>query len=401
MKNRRREMKQNILKTGKDYREIDDYIKGNGYKHVMLVCDEALGFLKLKGYFDTVEERLDISLTRFDHIQPNPLYEGVVEGVEMFRKNGCDAIIAVGGGSVMDTAKGIKLYARMDPDVLYLEQEIVPNDIPLAAVPTTAGTGSEATRYAAIYYNGVKQSVTHESAIPQTVFVDPSVLATLPEYQKKATAMDALCHCIESYWSVNSNDESFGYSDEGIRLIMENIDGYIANDEKANEAMLYAANLAGKAINITQTTAGHAMCYKLTSLYGTAHGHAAALCTAELWPYMTTHMEKCIDERGEEHLQMIFEKIAAAMGCDSVDDAIKRFAGVLERLDLRPPVPFESDYEILKTSVNPVRLGNFPVKLDEEAIDMLYHRILSPKMNRTDPADVTIRIDDNVIKTSA
>lgn len=116
---------------------------------------------------------------------------------------------------------------------------------------------------------------------------------------------------------------------------------------------------------------------------------------------MTTHMEKCIDERGDEHLRMIFEKIAAAMGCDSVDDAIKRFAGVLERLDLRPPVPFESDYEILKTSVNPVRLGNFPVKLDEEAIDMLYHRILSPKMNRTAPADVTILIDDNAVKTSA
>lgn len=369
-------MEQNILRVSGNYEEMDQYLVENNIQNIFLVCDGAMEFLKIKEYFSGLEERLGIKITKFDHIQPNPLYEGVVEGVELFNKNHCDLILAVGGGSVMDTAKAIKLYSNMDPSQNYLKQEIVPNDIKLAAVPTTAGTGSEATRYAAIYYNGAKQSVTDSSSIPSTVIVDPSVLKTLPDYQKKATAMDALCHCIESYWSVNSNEESYQYSREGIKMILDNLEGYIANEDEANANMLHAANLGGKAINITQTTAGHAMCYKLTSLYGIAHGHAAALCVSKLWPYMTRHTEKCIDERGENYLRGIFQKIAETMGCDSVEKAVMRFDEILEQFGLTPPVPEESDYPILKTSVNPVRLKNFPVQLDENAINELYHQIL-------------------------
>ena len=147
-------------------------------------------------------------------------------------------------------------------------------------MPTTAGTGSEATRYAVIYFDGEKQSISDYSCIPSAVLMDASVLKTLPIYQKKSTMMDAFCHAIESYWSVNSSEESRQYSRRAIQLIMENKDLYIGNDETGNTQMLKAAHLAGKAINLTQTTAGHAMCYKLTSLYGIAHGHAAALCVS-------------------------------------------------------------------------------------------------------------------------
>lgn len=371
-------MEQKILKASSNYAEIDDYIKKNNIGNLFLVCDGALEFLKIKKYFDELESRLNIKVTKFDNIQPNPLYEGVEEGVDLFRKNKCDAIIAVGGGSVMDTAKAIKLYANMDPNENYLKQEIVPNDILLMAIPTTAGTGSEATRYAAIYYKGAKQSVTDYSAIPTTVIVDPSVLKTLPEYQKKATMMDALCHCIESYWSVNSNEESYKYSREGIKTVIDNFDGYVANEDEANANMLHAANLGGKAINITQTTAGHAMCYKLTSLYNISHGHSAALCVAKLWPYMIKNTDKCIDVRGEEYLKGIFVKIADAMGCKTVEEGIEKFQNMLYKLELNPPVPKEEDYQVLKTSVNPVRLKNFPVRLDEESIDALYHQILMP-----------------------
>lgn len=371
-------MEQKIIRSSGKYEELDAYLKENNIKTLFLTCDSSMQFLKIKDYFADIEDRLGIKLVKFDNIQPNPLYEGVAEGVELFNANKCDMIIAVGGGSVMDTAKAIKLYANMDPAVNYLEQEIVPNDIKLMAIPTTAGTGSEATRYAAIYYKGVKQSVTDYSCIPETVIVDPSVLKTLPEYQKKATMLDALCHCIESYWSVNSNEESYEYSREGIKLIIDNFDGYVTNDDEANANMLHAANLGGKAINITQTTAGHAMCYKLTSLYGISHGHAAALCVAKLWPHMTKNTDKCIDSRGEEYLKGIFDKIADAMGCATVDEAITLFQGILKKLELKPPVPKEEDYDILKTSVNPTRLKNFPVQLDENTIDDLYHQILAP-----------------------
>lgn len=371
-------MEQKMIMASENYKELDEYIKENKAKTILLVCDVALPFLKISKYFDTLEERMDVKVVKFDDFKPNPQYESVVAGVEVFKKNNCDLIMAVGGGSCIDVAKCIKLYSNMDPAQNYLKQEIVPNDIKLLAVPTTAGTGSEATRYAAIYYQGAKQSVTDYSAIPSTVIVDASVLKTLPEYQKKATMMDALCHAVESYWSVNSTEESYEYSKQAIKLIVENKDGYLANDDEGCANMLHAANLGGKAINITQTTAGHAMCYKLTSLYGIAHGHAAALCVSKLWPYMTQHTDKCIDPRGEDYLKGIFVKIADAMGCDTVEKGIQAFQKIVDDLKLEAPeVKDAGDYDILKTSVNPVRLKNFPVQLDEEAIDWLYHQILS------------------------
>lgn len=370
-------MAQNIIYAKGDYSALDQYIQDNGFKKILLVTDGALEFLKIKDYFAGLKDRLGVEVIKFDNIKPNPLYESVVEGVEIFNKEKCDVIFAVGGGSPMDVAKCIKLYSNMDPAENYLKQEIVENDVPILAVPTTAGTGSEATRYAAIYYQGAKQSVTSYSSIPGTVVLDPSVLKTLPEYQKKSTMMDALCHCIESYWSVNSNEESFEYSKEGIKLILDNMDAYLENDPEASANMLKAANLSGKAINITQTTAGHAMCYKITSLFGTSHGHAAALCVSKLFPYIIEHSEKCIDARGEEHVKGIYVKIAEAMGCATPKEAAAKLQGILDKLGLEGPTHTdEEQFNILKTSVNPVRLKNFPIQLDEETIDMLYHQII-------------------------
>ena len=288
--------------------------------------------------------------------------------------------MAIGGGSAIDVAKCIKLYSDMKgkgENGSYLKQEIVPNDIPFLAVPTTAGTGSEATRYAVIYYDGSKQSISDYSCIPETVLFDPSVLKTLPIYQKKATMMDAFCHAIESFWSVNSTDESKQYSAEAIKMILANMDGYLANNDMANANMLKAANIAGKAINITQTTAGHAMCYKLTSLYGIAHGHAAALCDKVLFPYMIANTDKCIDSRGEEYLINTFKEIAKAMDCDMAEQAAEKFAAVIGKLELAvPKITSENDIDILKTSVNPVRLKNNPIGLNVPAIEKLYREIL-------------------------
>nr|WP_024858899.1 phosphonoacetaldehyde reductase [Ruminococcus albus] len=373
-------MMQNILTASENYTELDEYFKSTGTKKILLVCDNSIGFLKLNDYFNTLEERLSIKVIRFSDFEPNPKYESVVNGVELFHNENCELIAVVGGGSAIDVAKCIKLYSNMDSSKNYLKQEIVPNDITLFAVPTTAGTGSEATRYAVIYYNGEKQSVTSESCIPSTVLFDPSVLKTLPMYQKKATMMDAFCHAIESFWSVNSTDESKQYSKEAIQLILANIDSYLANDETANANMLKAANIAGKAINITQTTAGHAMCYKLTSLFGIAHGHAAALCDKVLFPYMIANADKCIDKRGVQYLKDTFAEIAEATDSDSVVLAAEKFAGIVDRLEFAPPqIKSEIDIEVLKTSVNLVRLKNNPVSLSLNVIEKLYRNILEVK----------------------
>lgn len=90
--------------------------------------------------------------------------------------------------------------------------------------------------------------------------------------------MDAFCHTLESFWSVNSIEESEVYSKKAIELILAHMEGFLSNTEISNAGMLLAANIAGKAINITQTTASHAMCYKITSIFGVAYGHAAILC---------------------------------------------------------------------------------------------------------------------------
>lgn len=168
-------MEQQILIASEGYKELDDYFTENDIKKVLLVCGNSLSALKLGEYFENLENYLGIQVVKFKEFQPNPRYESVVKGVKVFRQNHCDAIVAVGGGSAMDVAKCIKLYSNMESDENYLRQEIIPNDIKFLAVPTTAGTGSETTRYAVIYYNGEKQSVTHESCIPTTVLMDVTV----------------------------------------------------------------------------------------------------------------------------------------------------------------------------------------------------------------------------------
>lgn len=369
-------MHQTILTASSDYSQLDEYLKKINCKSLFLVCDSAFKFLKISSYFETLKNKQRIDIVKFDDFHPNPLYESVVKGVKLFNDSKCDAIIAVGGGSSIDVAKCIKLYSNMNPNENYLKQYIVPNEIPFAAIPTTAGTGSEATKYAVIYYEGAKQSVTHESCIPSTVLFDISALETLPEYQKKSTMMDAFCHAIESFWSVNSTDESKEYSKKAISLILANYEAYFKNIPDGNSNMLLAANYAGKAINITQTTAGHAMCYKLTSLYGFSHGHAAALCDCVLWPYMASHTSLCSDPRGQKYLDEVFADLSVVMGCRTALDSAEKFVELFKSLNLEKPLICNNDFDVLKKSVNPVRLKNNPIDLDEGTIDYLYHQIM-------------------------
>lgn len=365
---------QRIIEAGSDYSSIEQWIAEQKIATLFLVCDMSLQFLRIKDWIEKLSNR--IKVVKFDDFQPNPLYESVTEGVKLFLENSCDGIMAVGGGSAIDVAKCIKLYSNMDHSRNYLEQTIVPNTIPFLAMPTTAGTGSEATRYAVIYYNDAKQSVTHESCIPEAVVFDTSALFTLPLYQKKSTLLDAFCHAVESFWSVNSTEESRSYSKTAIEMILQNIDAYLKNEEKAASEMLKAAHIAGKAINITQTTAGHAMCYKITSLFHVAHGHAAALCDRVLFAWMVEHPELCIDQRGPGYLESILLQIAQAMGETTAAGGAERLKQIFSELELEVPEAGEEQFELLKTSVNPVRLKNHPVQLTEETINMLYHKIL-------------------------
>ncbi len=358
-------------------------LKEVGCKKLFLVIDSSYPFLNIKDAIEAlpVEEKV-----KFSDFTPNPLYEQVCNGIELLKSSHCDTILAVGGGSAIDVAKCIKLAvlaeegnAAIIPPLVLQRLLIDGTKIPFIALPTTAGTGSESTHNAVMYYEGAKQTVTNDGVLPDYAILEPSVLKTLPLYQKKCTMMDALCQGIESWWSVNSTEESYEYSRKTVELIMANWRKYIfENDEEASAQIMLAANYGGRAINITQTTAAHAFSYKITSLYKLPHGHAVAVGLPEIWEYMLSNIDKCIDKRGRKYLIGIFAEISTAMGCADPADAIRSFREIMKDMDLNNPVSVnrEEDLKVLSTSVNPVRLKNNPIKLDSDVIYQLYNIIL-------------------------
>ena len=365
--------------------QLPGILREVGCRKLYLVIDASYPYLNIR---NTIES-LPVGKVRFSGFTPNPLYEQVCEGIDLYNDNGCDTILAVGGGSAIDVAKCIKLAvlagegeAAIIPPLVSSQLPIEGASLPLIAIPTTAGTGSESTHNAVMYFGGTKQTVTNDGILPDYAVLEPSVLKTLPAYQKKCTMMDALCQGIESWWSVNSTGKSREYSRKAVELIVANWRKYIfENDQDAASQIMLAANYGGRAINIAQTTAAHAMSYKITSMYKIPHGHAVAVCLPEIWEYMVVHPEVTVDRRGRKYLEEVFSQIAHSLGHASTEDAISFFRTMMSEMDLNNPVPGNCDEEltVLSESVNPIRLKNNPVALDHEALYLLYQIVLRRK----------------------
>ena len=309
------------------FEENKEILKG---RRIFLVCRGSFDRLDLAPYINALDP------VRFSGFTPNPKMEEVMDGVEVFKASGCDTILAVGGGSPIDVAKCIKKYSE--------------SDAPIIAIPTTSGTGSESTHFAVVYENGNKLSVAAPDLLPDIVILEPATLKNVPEYTRKATMLDALCHAIESHWAKKATPESKGYAEKAIALILKYKDAYLANEEEGNRGMMEAANLAGQAINISTTTAAHAMCYKITSMYGFQHGHAAAICLPEVWKYID----------------------------DNSGITREEFIGIITDLGMEYPVSSdpEADIEILADSVNLQRLSNNPVMFDRDQLVAMYRNII-------------------------
>lgn len=330
----------------------------SGSRKVLLVCDSSYPFISIGPRVESAISGVGSPLHKFSDFASNPLEESVLKGVDLFTKEGCDTLVAVGGGSSIDVAKCIKLYAKAP-------------ETKLIAIPTTAGTGSESTRFAVIYAQGKKQSITDDCIVPDFAILEPSVLESLPLYQKKCTMMDALCQGLESWWSVNSTDASRTISRRAVQMILSNWCEYLASGgtHLSGGVAMEAANLAGQAICITQTTAPHAFSYKLTSMYGLPHGHAVAICLPEIWDFMLANIEKCSDPRGAQYLQGVFEEISQLITPEG-------FRALLTELELTAPSAAEGDIAILAASVNPIRLANNPVPVSQQEAGEIYSRIL-------------------------
>ncbi len=356
---------------------IPALLKQYGIKRPLLVCDAAYQHLPVQIVLD--KAGTGINVTPFADFTPNPRYEEVVKGVEAYRQAQCDGILSVGGGSAIDVAKCIKCYSVLNDSQHYMDQQLMFSPIVHIAVPTTAGTGSEGTRFAVIYRDGEKQSVAHDCIFPDAAILDSRLLKTLPDYQRKAGYLDALCHGLESMWSVNATDQSRQLAKHALKALVENGAAYFAKDEGSACTIMSAAHEVGLAINLTQTTAAHAMSYKLTSLYNIAHGHAAALCLKAVWKKMIEQNNIDLHTEEAKHLALVFEQIAEAVSESDVHAAYDKIVALIDGLALpQLPVPTAEQIDALTNSVNLQRLKNNPIAFDAAQIRSLYLWMLEP-----------------------
>ena len=338
-----------------------------GMKHPLVVASQRFEASTIKHAL----EEAGIEYQLFSGFTPNPTYEEVMVGVRTYQVYGCDSIVSFGGGSAIDVAKCVKIFAPMpaDAEERYAEGLYDYSPIPHIAVPTTAGTGSESTHIAVCYVDGRKVSVHHDCLLPEAAILDAGLLASLPANQRGATFMDALCQAIESHWSVGSTEASREISSEAIRVLNGCAKDYLAGNANAARDAMRGANLAGQAINITMTTAAHAMSYGLTSIKGLPHGHAVALCLPYVW-------EVLLNSKSEEVSQRLGE-IAEAMVAASAEEALNLFRSLFAMTGLESMVAgTAADIDALTESVDTNRLGNFPAKLDEGALKDIYSGIV-------------------------
>ena len=354
-------MGQTVLRSAE---ELLQYLAGLSGR-VFLVCGPSARQLAIHR---EVLRRFPVA--EFNDFHPNPELDSVRRGIAELRSRNCGCILAIGGGSAMDVAKGIRLYAGAGEDFAS-GSEPVPFAGPLIAVPTTAGSGSEATRFAVLYERGEKLSLSHEKALPDAAALLPEVLHSLPVPQRRATVLDALCHAVESFWSRRADPESRAYAIDALDCIGPHCEAYCAGRNDFAAEMQRGARLAGMAINLTTTTAGHAMAYKLTTRYGLPHGWAAAICTVECWRWLLAHPERWPDGLGET-----LRLLAEHLGADDLTGGAEAFARRTEALALpRADIP-ETEAAALARTVNPGRLQNFPVALTEADLEEIYRNVI-------------------------
>ena len=368
--------------------ELKSFFQEYSFQRIFLVAGSSFSKLPIGEELQELFSELYIAFYHFSDFRANPRLEEVEVGIKAFSAFRGDSILAVGGGSALDTAKCIKLFTGLSKDRPYLEQEFRENDIPLLVHPTTAGTGSESTPFAVIYQDGEKCSVEHESIYPKYRIEDARSLRSLPLYQKKATLLDALSHAMEAIWSKYSNEDSRAYGQKAISLILMNYKAYLSleNEKDAKnlggaaalegpskqvlESIAEAANLAGKAIAVTKTTAGHALSYKLGSIYQLPHGLATAMVNRALYPFMCREKNRMTDPEN-----LLF--LAKCFSAETEEEGAKRYLEILQDLEILPTLSVkEGDLENLVAAVNPERLSNHPIALREEDIGLLYKEIL-------------------------
>jgi alcohol dehydrogenase class IV len=367
-------------------KRLEGVIREFGAKNIFLVVDEKS--FKLSG----AEEKLacilkKIKYSRFDSFNENPDITDVKKGITFFKKVNLELVVAIGGGSAIDTAKAINILAAQkgQPEKYASgKTKLKQPGKPLVAIPTTAGTGSEATHYATIYINKKKYSLGDKNlTLPTVSIVDPSLTESMPKYLTASTGLDALCQGIESMWSVYSTEESRRYARESIKLAFMNIEKAVNNPNKESRYnMAKAANLSGKAINISKTTACHSISYPITAKFRINHGHAVSLTMPQFLVFnVNVEKQDCNDKRGVDFVKKQLNEIFELMNCKDAGDAKKQFQQLMQRIGIENKLSkldiSKKDIDIiLEKGFTPNRMNNNPRKITKEQLKNIMEEII-------------------------
>ena len=294
-------------------KDIATEAKGRGFKKAFVCSDpDLIKFGVTKKVIDVLEGAgLDYEI--YSNIKPNPTIENVQTGVEAFKKSGADYLIAIGGGSSMDTAKGIGIViANPEFEDIRSLEGVAPTknkSVPIFAVPTTAGTAAEVTINYVItdVEKNRKMVCVDPKDIPVVAFVDPEMMSSMPKGLTAATGMDALTHAIEGYITAGAWELSDMFHLKAIEIISRSLRSAVANTPEGRADMALGQYVAGMGFSNVGLGIVHSMAHPLGALYDTPHGVANAII-------LPTVMEYNAPATGEK-----YREIARAMGVQGVD----------------------------------------------------------------------------------
>ena len=327
-----------------------------------------------------VEPMLDgLDVVRYARSDSMPTLDELRAAQGVLRESGADLVIAVGGGGVLDVAKASRVAVEVDAaggSVRVAPDEVQPPAVPLVAVPTTAGTGAEATRFAVVYLDGIKHSIDAPRVLPEHAIVDPSLSAGIGPRATAVAGMDALAQGMESLWSVASNAASARPAGLAVRLAWQNLEAAVrAPTQRARTRMSLAAHLSGRAIDSTRTTASHAASYPMTARFGIPHGHAVALSLPGMLVFNAGVTEDdVLDPRGVAAVQERIARILELIGATDPEDGRRLLVERMERLGLETSLADlgVTDLDlIVSEGFNPARAGNNPRRLTPDALRLI------------------------------
>lgn len=295
-------------------KEIVPEIQRGGYKKIFITSDPDLVKFGVTSKVTDLLDEAGISYTVYSGIKPNPTIQNVQDGVKAFKDAGADAIVAIGGGSSMDTAKAIGIIITNPEfaDVRSLEG-VAPTKnhaVPTIAVPTTAGTAAEVTiNYVITDVEKERKFVCVDTNdIPAIAVVDPDMMSSMPKGLTACTGMDALTHAIEGYITKAAFEITDMFHIEAIRLISENLRAAVNNEPKGREGMAMAQYIAGMGFSNVGLGIDHSMAHCLSAHYDYPHGMACAML-------LPISMEFNRDYTGEK-----YREIAKAMGVQGTEN---------------------------------------------------------------------------------